>query len=66
MANFTYNDLNVACMLLCLARQRNTFREEELAGADKCIASLQDFLTQLRTDLDSRSVFIETLEPQDQ
>jgi len=53
-------------MLLCLARQRNTFREEELAGADKCIASLQDFLTQLRTDLDSRSVFIETLEPQDQ
>jgi hypothetical protein len=66
MAKFSYNDLSIAYMLLCLAKQREAFKPEEQAGVDECIVKLYEFLETLKKDVEGRTVMFDNLEPSEE
>ena len=63
MAKFSYNDLSITYMLLCLAKNRNAFTAEEMPGVDECIIKLYELLQSLKTDIESRTAHFDDLEP---
>lgn len=65
MATITYNDLNIAVMLIHLAKQRNAFNQEELAGVDQCLDNFRKFIEHLKTELNNQSYSEDTIEPND-
>lgn len=52
-------------MLIHLAKQRNAFNQEELAGVDQCLDNFRKFIEHLKTELNNQSYSEDTIEPND-